>query len=82
VILWKKGIVDTDVITKLQKISTLSTDPKTGTEMEYATTLNQKEYEVKYNLEFAYNNTSNINQAQALETTPYVQGTYNGLYLL
>jgi len=50
--------------------------------MEYATTLNQKEYEVKYNLEFAYNNTSNINQAQALETTPYVQGTYNGLYLL
>jgi len=72
VILWKKGTVDTDVITKLQKISTLPTDPKTGTEMEYATTLNQKEYELKYNLETAYNN-SNINQAQAAETTPYVQ---------
>jgi len=75
------------VITKLQKISELPTDPKTGTEMEYATTLNQKEYEIKYNLELAASPSPvrrgiGVRLVNAANTTPYVQGTYNGLYLL
>jgi len=68
-------------LTKLQRVSELPTDPKTGVEMQYSTTNNRKEYELKYEMELAQTDTV-IQTTYAESTMPYVHGTYNGLYLL
>lgn len=81
VILWKAWTVDSTVLTKLQRVSELPTDPKTGVEMQYSTTNNRKEYELKYEMELAQTDTV-IQTTYAESTMPYVHGTYNGLYLL
>jgi len=41
------------MLSKLQRIAKLPKDPKTEELMQYSTTLQQKEYELKYNLELA-----------------------------
>ncbi|QFR39771.1 prepilin-type N-terminal cleavage/methylation domain-containing protein [Candidatus Gracilibacteria bacterium 28_42_T64] len=80
VTLWKTGEMNADVQRQVERLSKLPLDPKTGETMKYATTLSRKEYELKYDFELAQNSITTTSYAES--TSPYVKGSYNGLYLL
>mgnify|MGYP006981760604 CR=1 FL=1 len=79
--LWKKGTIGDSVHRTLQTLSEVPTDPVTWEEYGYSTTLNKKQYQLRWFLEWQVWQYT-INTSRANDNIPRVRWNYNKLFLL
>ena len=77
---WKQWEVSNEVLKKLQWITQVPVDPLTKTPMRYATTLDSKQFQLKYDLEAI--SQWNIYQIYAQNIAHKITWNYNGLFLV
>jgi len=80
--LWYTWEIWDSIIRQVGKISKIPVDPLDWASMKYSTTLNQKEYQIKYDFELAQEN-SVIDSTYAAEPLfPKLEWNYNGFYVV